>query len=70
MNTTTHQTPTGQTITHIKNGSRLATITEEAAGTYRVALFLDYGTDGLNWCDGATYKTEAGALRKARGFLK
>ena len=70
MNTTTQTTPRGETITNIRKGNKLATITEEHNGSLRVALFIDYGDDGRNYCDGATYKTRAGAMRKVNGFVK
>lgn len=68
--TETHVTLRGETVTWISNGSKLASITEQADGTFRVACFIDYGQDGRSWCDGATYKTNAGALRKADGFTR
>lgn len=61
---------TGQAMTWARNGHRLASITQEPDGRLRVALFLDYGADGRTWCDGATYKTPSGAVRKVRGFLR
>ena len=51
------------------NGNRAAYISAEG-DAIRVSCFIEYGTDGRNWCDAGTYKTEAGAIRKAAGFLK
>ena len=70
MTTTQHTTPRGETITSMQVGSRLATITEQADGTYRVSCFIAYSDGDRNWCDGATCKTAAGAQRKAKAFLQ
>lgn len=70
MTTTTHTTPRGETITYLRNGSKVASITEQANGTYYVALFIDYGQDGRSFCDSGLYKTMVGAMRKAQGFVK
>jgi hypothetical protein len=45
-----------------------AYITTQTDGTYRVACFIEYGDGDRSWCDGATYKTVAGATRKAKAF--
>lgn len=52
------------------NGNRAAYLRTEADGRIHVSCFIEYGVDGRNWCDSGTYKTEAGAIRKAAGFLK
>ena len=52
-------------------GSRVASLREEADGRIYVSCFIEYGgMDGRAFCDSGTYKTEAGAIRKAAGFLK
>ena len=65
-----HSNPRGEVCVSAWNGSRLANIAEHADGSFSVTLFIDYGVDGLNWCDSATYKTASGALRKAKGYLR
>ena len=70
MNTTTATTVRGETITSMQVGNRLSVITEQGDGTYRVSCFIAYSDGDRNWCDGATYKTAAGAQRKAKAFLK
>lgn len=59
-----------ETVTVLRNGSRLAEITAETSGAYYVALHIDHGQGERTFCDSATYKTERGAMRKARGFVK
>lgn len=63
---------TTSTATHtvLTNGNRAAYITPQTDGTYRVACFIEYGDGDRSWCDGATYKTVAGATRKAKAFVK
>ena len=65
----TYADPRGNVCISVHNGCKLATLTEQTDGTVAVALFIDYGTDGRSYCDGATYKTAAGSVRKVRGFL-
>ncbi len=62
--------PRGEVHMYASKASRVAHFCPEDGGTIHVSLFIDYGPDGECFCDAGTYKTEAGALRKARGFLK
>lgn len=53
------------------NGNRVTYLRPDADGRIHVSCFIEYGEGyGRNWCDSGTYKTEAGAIRKAAGFLK
>lgn len=70
MTITQRTTHHGEPITWMREGKRLASITEQANGTFYVAMHIDHGDDGKSFCDSGTYKTKAGAIRKARGFLK
>ena len=51
------------------NGSRKVTFRDEGNGTVQIVLAIDYGKDGSSWCGSKSYRTAAGALRYARGFL-
>lgn len=66
-----HRTADGMLNVSARKGNRLVTVTPNAAdGTCRVAMFIDYGDDGKNWCDGATLRSAAAVVRRAKGFLR
>lgn len=54
-----------------RNGSRLAQITPDDRGEFRASAWMEYGgADARNFCDARTYKTERGAVKFARNFLR
>jgi len=52
-----------------RNGNLVATATPMYDGRASVALRIDYGADGDNYCDSAELKSSGGIARKAIGFL-
>lgn len=68
MTETTTTGERGESITTIRDGSKVATI-HETGERFFVAMHIDHGPDGRTFCDSATYKTMRGAQRRARAFF-
>lgn len=60
----------GNLVVHARRGDRRASIHAEPDGGLFVALYIDYGPDGHAWGGSATYRTPAGAARRATAYLQ
>ena len=56
-------------ISFARKGNLVVSIAGQGDAVH-LAMFIDYGVDGRNWCDSADLKSVAGIVKRTAGFLR